>query len=140
MTTLVDPSEIEGIVGIKRHEHDHYGRYVSAEKTVYILHSQWCVDHTEDLRDCLYSKALDEQVNNPDREYEWTRDWPRLADRVVLLHATIDDWYGTPLMWRECHDEEEMFSRGPCADECDGFVKRRWEGLACDCGNQWFCY
>jgi hypothetical protein len=39
MTRLVDPSEIERIVGIKRHPLWHYARAVTAERTVYIMHS-----------------------------------------------------------------------------------------------------
>jgi hypothetical protein len=59
------PSElIEGIVGHERHARIHYGRAVSSEQTMYILHSQNCLEHWEktpnsDLRDCVFSVALD---------------------------------------------------------------------------------
>ncbi len=36
--------QIEQIVGIRRHSQAHFGRAVSAERTVYILHSQRCLD------------------------------------------------------------------------------------------------
>lgn len=58
MTQLV-PEHIERIVGVKRDQELHYGRAVSAEQTVYILHSKECVDSGIDLRDCPFSLALD---------------------------------------------------------------------------------
>lgn len=63
MSDLVDPTEIETIVGIKRHDVYHYARAVSDEGglggTVFILHSQSCVDSTPDLRGCPFSLAID---------------------------------------------------------------------------------
>lgn len=63
MTDLVDPVEIETIVGIKRHPARHYARAVSAEQVVYILHSQHCRDSGRDLRECPYSLALDRGIH-----------------------------------------------------------------------------
>lgn len=62
MSDLVDASQIERIVGVKRHRQAHYGRAVSAEQTVYILHSQRCLDSGIDLRDCRFSRALDQGI------------------------------------------------------------------------------
>lgn len=62
MSDLVDPAIIEQIVGKKRHRTRHYGRAVSREQTVYILHSQECRDSTPDLRDCPFSLALDRGI------------------------------------------------------------------------------
>lgn len=60
MTDLVDPADIERIVGRGRSFSDHYARYVASEDRIYILHSQQCVDKTPDLRNCPYSIALDD--------------------------------------------------------------------------------
>lgn len=43
MTERVPADEIENIVGRKRSVKDHYARAVSAEQTVYILHSRECL-------------------------------------------------------------------------------------------------
>lgn len=63
MAELVDPDEIEAIVGTSRHPTRHYARAVSAEQTVYILHSQTCRNSVRDLRECLYSLALDRGID-----------------------------------------------------------------------------
>jgi hypothetical protein len=78
---LVDPAEIEAIVGVERHPTEHWGRAVSAEGTVYILHSQDCRDSGIDLRECPYSVALDRGIEHP---YPWT-GWRRVQDRAVRL-------------------------------------------------------
>ena len=72
MSFRVDSAKIEGIVGIDRHPTKHYGRAVSAEQTVYVLHSKVCLGNTPDLRDCGYSLALDEGID-VDR---WVQDVP----------------------------------------------------------------
>jgi hypothetical protein len=61
VSDLVDPSVIEGIVGASRHEQLHQARAVSAEQSVYILHSRECVAELgwDGLRRCPFSKALD---------------------------------------------------------------------------------
>lgn len=63
MTDLVDPNIIQEIVGRPRHPVAHLGRAVSEEGQVYILHSQWCKERTRDLRDCVYSRALDRGID-----------------------------------------------------------------------------
>lgn len=75
MTELVPASEIEEIVGAQRHPTHHIGRVVSAEETVYILHSHKCRDSGLDLRECRYSVALDRGIDE--------RLWPK--DRAVRL-------------------------------------------------------
>lgn len=62
MTDLVDPDEIEEIVGVKRRAIEHVGRVVKAEQKIYILHSQQCLDSGIDLRECKFSLALDRGV------------------------------------------------------------------------------
>ena len=74
MTKLVSPSDIERIVGVTRAAHEHWGRAVSAEQTVYILHSQTCLDSGVDLRDCPFSVALDLGIDVDD----WVQDVPAL--------------------------------------------------------------
>lgn len=87
MSEPVDPAEIERIVGVSRHATEHYGRAVSAEQTVYILHSQECKD-TEaagfDLRECPFSVALDQGIDKP---FPWT-GWRRVQDQPVRLEIT----------------------------------------------------
>jgi hypothetical protein len=63
MSDLVSPDEIEAIVGTERHPTRHYARAVSAEQVCYILHSQRCKDSGEDLRECLFSVALDSGID-----------------------------------------------------------------------------
>lgn len=85
MTARVPRNRIEKIVGAPRHPTDHYARAASAEQTVYILHSLECVDAFEDLRDCPFSLALDNGIEDVfDR---WTEDVPLVVsiedDRLV---------------------------------------------------------
>ena len=82
MTNLVSPSRIETIVGVNRHSEAHYGRAVSAEQTFYILHSQRCLDSGVDLRECVFSVALDEGI----KSYVWDA----LQDRPVILGVWQD--------------------------------------------------
>lgn len=81
MTDLVPLYEIERIVGTMRHPIEHIGRAVSAEHTVYILHSGACVLSGTDLRDCPYSLALNLGID-VDR---WVEDTP------VRLQIDPDD-------------------------------------------------
>lgn len=78
MTDLVPRKHIERIVGITRHRTAHFGRAVSDEQVFYILHSQKCLDSQPDLRDCLYSRALDRGIDT------WV--WSYLQDRPALLN------------------------------------------------------
>lgn len=77
MTALADPTEIETIVGVARDDTLHFGRAVSAERTVYILHSRACRDSGRDLRECRYSVALDKGIN--------PQAWRPFEDRAVVL-------------------------------------------------------
>jgi len=72
MSKQVAPWRIERIVGVERHPTEHFGRAVSAEETVYILHSHECRDSTPDLRDCPFSLALDKGIDVA----EWDLDTP----------------------------------------------------------------
>ena len=74
VTNLVDPSDIEIIVGAKRDETFHIGWFNSPGGIFYILHSQQCVSSEPDLRDCEYSKSLDEHWVDV---LEWTEGVPR---------------------------------------------------------------
>lgn len=77
MTQHVPADQIERIVGRTRPVQDHYARAVSAEQTVYILHSRECLASFADLRDCPWSLALDRGIDIS----EWVEDAP-LAVRV----------------------------------------------------------
>jgi len=91
MSDLVPADRIEAIVGAVRHPTDHIGRAVSAEETVYILHSQECRDSGVDLRECPYSLALDFGIDLGG----WVEDAPvRLAfvdDRLVPRETEMPD-------------------------------------------------
>lgn len=76
-TKLVPPGEIERIVGVRRHHKAHFGRAVSADRTVYILHSRECRGSGTDLRDCRFSVALDKGIV-PAR-------WSGFEDAPVIL-------------------------------------------------------
>lgn len=83
MTALVPADQIERIVGAPRHRTAHYGRAVTAEQTVYILHSHECLDREPDLRSCRFSVALDRGIE--------PRDWFGMEDRPVAL-AVRNGW------------------------------------------------
>lgn len=68
-------SDIERIIGHRRHRSVHIGRAVNAEQTVYVMHSQQCIDSGIDLRDCIFSLALDRGIGS----------WGSMADQPVLL-------------------------------------------------------
>lgn len=70
MSDLVDSTQIEAIVGVERHQTRHYARAVSAEQTAYVLHSRECLTSRVDLRECLFSLALDRGIEIS----RWTQD------------------------------------------------------------------
>lgn len=76
MADLVPPDQIERIVGARRHPHQHLARAVSDEEKVYILHSEKCRDSGIDLRECPYSKLLDNGI-----DMDW---WNEHQDRPVV--------------------------------------------------------
>lgn len=82
MSDLVDSSDVERIVGVERHEDWHYGRAVSEDRMVYVLHSRICVAGQPDLRDCVYSTALDNGID--------LERWQGFFDMPVEL--AIADW------------------------------------------------
>jgi hypothetical protein len=70
VSDLVPAESIESIVGAERHPNRHLARAVRAEQTVYILHSYDCLESGIDLRDCDFSRALDNGI----RPAEWPED------------------------------------------------------------------
>jgi hypothetical protein len=88
MTDLVSPEEIEGIVGTARHPTEHWGRAVSTEQTVYILHSQECRDSGRDLRACPFSLALDDGID--------VAQWAGREDQPVRLAIVGDEAWLVP--------------------------------------------
>lgn len=82
MAELVSSDRIEALVGCRRHGSVHLGRLVTADQTVYILHSQRCLDSGIDLRDCVFSQALDRGVQE--------KSWSGYGDRPVLLGIWLD--------------------------------------------------
>lgn len=87
MTDLVDPAEIETLVGAPRHDTLHLGRLDTTRQAVFILHSAECRATIDDLRHCRFSIALDEGID----ELLW-RGW---KNRPVTL-AVLMDGYLTP--------------------------------------------
>lgn len=74
---LVDPGQIERIVGARRHSIKHLGRVVTADHTTYILHSEHCRSRGLDLRECAFSVAMDDGVD--DAEFEG------YTDRAIVM-------------------------------------------------------
>lgn len=72
MTKRVPSDQIESIVGTERHWTKHYARAVSAEQTVYILHSRECLTSGIDLRVCRFSLPLDRGIDVS----QWAEDEP----------------------------------------------------------------
>ena len=83
MSAPVPAEQIEAIVGVQRHPDRHYARAVSAVQTVYILHSQECLDSGVDLRECAYSIALDKGIEH---FIPWS-GWRRVQDRPVPVEV-----------------------------------------------------
>lgn len=84
MSELVDPEQIEAIVGARRHETVHIGRAVPGEARVYILHSRECVERREDLRDCPYSIALDRGIDERPVSSIWARRWGLTVKLIIV--------------------------------------------------------
>jgi hypothetical protein len=82
MTKQVPADDIEKIVGVPRHPVVHWGKAVSKDQRVYILHSEHCVQQYADLRECPYSLALDQGIDLDD----WEEDV-----EVVLTLDEYDD-------------------------------------------------
>lgn len=77
MSERVPANEIERIVGKTRHSRIHYGRAVSSEQTIYILHSQNCLEENPDLRECDFSVAMDNGLD--------MNVWEKHQDSAVVL-------------------------------------------------------
>jgi hypothetical protein len=82
MSRLEAADKIEGIVGAPRHLTLHLARAVSAEQRVYIMHSHECCYETPDLRDCEYSRALDNGIEMD--------EWEHWQDRPVMVRIDPD--------------------------------------------------
>lgn len=90
MSRLVDPGSVEDLVGVKRHLERHYAEARSKPREVVILHARMCKERYPDLRDCPFSMALDQGID----EAQWPEDLP-----VVLAHPFMTDGHlmpGTP--------------------------------------------
>lgn len=134
MTDLVPAGQIEQIVGARRHALAHLGRAVSAERTVYILHSATCLASGVDLRDCVYSRALDKGIDG-------LPEWDGRHDRTVTLQAVHGDLIPGP-------DDIELVPAGEGAEvwvpwECPSCGKKAQANLTrlgplgvvrCTCG------
>lgn len=83
MTERVDPDEIEKLVGVPRALVWHRARAVSETRTVYILHSESCRGRYNDLRDCAYSRALDNGID--------PKDWAYAMDIPVNVGISIEN-------------------------------------------------
>ncbi len=88
----VPADKIEEIVGVSRDPVTHWGRAVSEEERVYILHSAECRASMEDLLECEYSRALGRGI---DCGFPWTL-WRHVQDQPVPLE--IFDGYVLPAL------------------------------------------
>jgi hypothetical protein len=82
VSILIPPQDIERLVGAVRHETLHLARAATAEQTVYVLHSHECKGLYVDLRDCPFSMALN---NGIDQDV-----WDDSMDRVVAVSVEAD--------------------------------------------------
>lgn len=89
MSDLVPNHKIEQIVGVPRHSRIHYGRAVSSEQTMYVLHSKNCLEDNLDLRECVFSVALD---NGLDMD-----KWEDYQDMAVVLSIVDDSLWPGPV-------------------------------------------
>lgn len=92
--TIQIPAEVAlDVVGVDRHPIEHWGKAVSAERLLYILHSESCVEARDDLTECIYSKALDNGID--------LERWQGHFDKAALL--VIEDWrlVPHPTLWSE---------------------------------------
>lgn len=89
MSELVDASQIEAIVGARRHPTEHLGRAVPEEQQVYILHSQKCLDSGRDLRECPYSLALDRGIDQKPVASMWGRRWGRTVKLKIVVGGLL---------------------------------------------------
>lgn len=96
MSELVNPTEIERIVGHARHAMQHLACAVAAEQTVYVLHSQRCKGSGSDLRECPYSIALDRGIDEA--------DWRGFEDRPVVVAIIHDRLFPLVPEWLEADD------------------------------------
>lgn len=102
MADLVPSDEIEGIVGAKRHFAQHLGRAVSETETVYVLHSEQCLESGIDLLECEWTKILERGID-PD-------DWAGFEDRPVALAVRRGRLFPVVPSWleqeRQCEEDE----------------------------------
>lgn len=82
---LVPEDQIETIVGVPRDEYQHYARAVSAEQTVYILHSKLCKENI--YPNCAFQQALERGLD--------MNEWYYFQDQPVLVH--VHDGYLHPV-------------------------------------------
>jgi hypothetical protein len=94
MSELVPADTIEQTVGAERHAVQHLARAVSAEQTVYVLHSHACNDSGIDLRECPYSAALDNGIDPSD----WAGGY---EDRTVVVAIIRDRLFPIVPPWLE---------------------------------------
>lgn len=129
MSDLVDPAEIERIIGVRRHPVRHLGRAVSADQIVYLLHSAECLGVGRDLRRCPYSLALDRGVD-PDNWSEW-EDQPvalkivQHENQDILIPESVPcgkkvgtrAWWMSPDQYDHCYCIRTTGHDGRCACE-----------------------
>lgn len=84
MSGKVSAERIAEVFGIERFPFEHAVRVLHSERMVYVLHSQHCVETHPDLRECRYSKAMDEGINED--------LWAPFMEKIVI--ATVDPFSG----------------------------------------------
>lgn len=85
MTECVTWEQMQEVFGIPRLDHVHVAKAVSDEQVLYILHSQDCLDRTEDLRTCPYAEAQNQGVDEA--------AWEPYLDKIVVV-ALMQNWTG----------------------------------------------
>lgn len=109
MTTPVDPTLIEEIVGIARHATEHYARLDSQSQQTYVLHSAECLTEVgTPAPDCPYTAAQENGVLDNIGDWFAAENQPVIVD---LDDETLDDAVLLTPRWVEI-DEADRFAPG----------------------------
>ena len=140
MTTLVPAADIEQIVDAPRDAHQHVARLVGG--VVYIMHSKKCVATTADLRDCRFSRALDDGVQ---ADADDADDVDFLAGHPCSVYVTSDGrlrvgerWITEPAHVRALAYATHRIHDGRAVCDGESTARCHWWPDPADCDHEQF--